>query len=117
HTPLHAHCPSPPNRNLHVYTCHHPFLSSLRFLHLSVLPRALHSFPTRRSSDLPCMASTCCCATTTSTRIAAPSSTTAQRCGSRSDRKSTRLNSSHQIISYAVFCLKKKNMIENNNGG
>src|SRR5258708_25897341 len=28
---------------------------------------------------------------------------------SRPDRKSTRLNSSHQIISYAVFCLKKKN--------
>src|SRR5947208_11447258 len=27
----------------------------------------------------------------------------------RRDRKSTRLNSSHQIISYAVFCLKKKN--------
>src|SRR5258708_18806258 len=27
----------------------------------------------------------------------------------RGDRKSTRLNSSHQIISYAVFCLKKKN--------
>src|SRR5438552_14894456 len=27
------------------------------------------------------------------------------------DRKSTRLNSSHQIISYAVFCLKKKNHI------
>src|SRR3954466_5841244 len=26
----------------------------------------------------------------------------------RSDRKSTRLNSSHTIISYAVFCLKKK---------
>src|SRR5258708_15231783 len=26
----------------------------------------------------------------------------------RADRKSTRLNSSHQIISYAVFCLKKK---------
>src|SRR5438552_12660309 len=28
--------------------------------------------------------------------------------GATSDRKSTRLNSSHQIISYAVFCLKKK---------
>src|SRR5438552_14614475 len=28
--------------------------------------------------------------------------------GHRVDRKSTRLNSSHQIISYAVFCLKKK---------
>src|SRR5258708_21641637 len=27
------------------------------------------------------------------------------------DRKSTRLNSSHQIISYAVFCLKKKRPI------
>src|SRR5438552_11854303 len=27
---------------------------------------------------------------------------------SSEDRKSTRLNSSHQIISYAVFCLKKK---------
>src|SRR5947207_4959651 len=26
------------------------------------------------------------------------------------DRKSTRLNSSHTVISYAVFCLKKKNM-------
>src|SRR5947208_13280842 len=29
------------------------------------------------------------------------------------DRKSTRLNSSHQIISYAVFCLKKKTKICN----
>src|SRR5207244_10671222 len=28
--------------------------------------------------------------------------------GTAGDRKSTRLNSSHQIISYAVFCLKKK---------
>src|SRR5258708_21916085 len=33
-----------------------------------------------------------------------------RQCGeSGIDRKSTRLNSSHQIISYAVFCLKKKN--------
>src|SRR5688500_19214947 len=29
------------------------------------------------------------------------------------DRKSTRLNSSHLVISYAVFCLKKKNMKHN----
>src|SRR5579875_4025127 len=28
--------------------------------------------------------------------------------GERRDRKSTRLNSSHTVISYAVFCLKKK---------
>src|SRR5258708_28688931 len=34
-----------------------------------------------------------------------PSAAHGQR---RVDRKSTRLNSSHQIISYAVFCLKKK---------
>src|SRR5947208_7435646 len=31
------------------------------------------------------------------------------------DRKSTRLNSSHQIISYAVFCLKKKKKKRNRN--
>src|SRR5215218_4896742 len=28
------------------------------------------------------------------------------------DRKSTRLNSSHTVISYAVFCLKKKNILD-----
>src|SRR2546427_6557382 len=32
-----------------------------------------------------------------------------QRFGEHRDRKSTRLNSSHSQISYAVFCLKKKN--------
>src|SRR5258708_12647356 len=32
------------------------------------------------------------------------------------DRKSTRLNSSHQIISYAVFCLKKKKNISTAEG-
>src|SRR5256885_13013354 len=31
------------------------------------------------------------------------------------DRKSTRLNSSHLVISYAVFCLKKKKKKHNNN--
>src|SRR5438105_10357438 len=31
-----------------------------------------------------------------------------QRHGAATDRKSTRLNSSHEWISYAVFCLKKK---------
>src|ERR1022692_294463 len=31
----------------------------------------------------------------------------------RSDRKSTRLNSSHLVISYAVFCLKKKKNKQN----
>src|SRR5438132_8164969 len=32
--------------------------------------------------------------------------------GRDQDRKSTRLNSSHTVISYAVFCLKKKNKNE-----
>src|SRR5256885_6378472 len=32
----------------------------------------------------------------------------------RGDRKSTRLNSSHLVISYAVFCLKKKNITATN---
>src|SRR2546426_6038614 len=33
------------------------------------------------------------------------------------DRKSTRLNSSHLVISYAVFCLKKKNTREQHRQG
>src|SRR5438034_6533742 len=33
--------------------------------------------------------------------------------GDYTDRKSTRLNSSHTVISYAVFCLKKKKTKEN----
>src|SRR5205807_6131554 len=39
-----------------------------------------------------------------------PESPAADRCARRRarDRKSTRLNSSHLVISYAVFCLKKK---------
>src|SRR5207249_7073678 len=48
-----------------------------------------------------------------------PSSTSAAASGRRStlktgpsDRKSTRLNSSHVSISYAVFCLKKKKVCE-----
>src|SRR5256885_11024121 len=35
---------------------------------------------------------------------------------SRIDRKSTRLNSSHLVISYAVFCLKKKKTSERESG-
>src|SRR5688500_19852762 len=37
-----------------------------------------------------------------------PSHRAARPFGRRRDRKSTRLNSSHLVISYAVFCLKKK---------
>src|SRR2546430_12492731 len=37
----------------------------------------------------------------------------ARVCGADRDRKSTRLNSSHSQISYAVFCLKKKKIEHN----
>src|SRR5690349_24229975 len=77
-------------------------------------PRALHSFPTRRSSDLVVVLITMytleplhfsifptLLLITTLFRLALSISAT--------DRKSTRLNSSHVENSYAVFCLKKKN--------
>src|SRR5438094_7845752 len=37
--------------------------------------------------------------------------------GGKTDRKSTRLNSSHRTISYAVFCLKKKKVIVQGRSG
>src|SRR5947208_9257237 len=45
---------------------------------------------------------------TTAMRAAAVRADSAGSSPDVPDRKSTRLNSSHQIISYAVFCLKKK---------
>src|SRR2546422_3466448 len=41
-------------------------------------------------------------------RLANADAVDVQDVGQRADRKSTRLNSSHGYISYAVFCLKKK---------
>src|SRR5699024_12850601 len=78
------------------------------FLSSSGPHRDLHSFPTRRSSDLsPSRAS--------GPRISSlPLITVSVLPGNMpirikgKDRKSTRLNSSHVSISYAVFCLKKK---------
>src|SRR5207244_6970715 len=64
--------------------------------------RVLHSFPTRRSSDLVVADGEWVLPAATKTRSGRPAQAAAR------DRKSTRLNSSHQIISYAVFCLKKK---------
>src|SRR5207253_9962637 len=96
-------------------------------------PRALPSFPTRRSSDLATTQpyatvmppSSNASATTARgpARRGAPLPATGRRealgphvgrerrgkdHGAVRDRKSTRLNSSHVAISYAVFCLKKK---------
>src|SRR5437773_6935012 len=41
----------------------------------------------------------------------------AESLGNQGDRKSTRLNSSHITISYAAFCLKKKNYTTNRRRG
>src|SRR5947208_14099340 len=67
--------------------------------------RDLHSFPTRRSSDLNGVMFV---ATPGNQVLAIDAKTGNLLWRYRRDRKSTRLNSSHQIISYAVFCLKKK---------
>src|SRR5205814_7762439 len=108
--------------------------TDILFLQSSVSPLSLHSFPTRRSSDLlvrrlvtsgrdclhwgsgvRCSASDGFLLDHWPYHLALPrvGKTRWRRdgCGlrSRRDRKSTRLNSSHLGISYAVFCLKKKN--------
>src|SRR5258708_31961585 len=67
-----------------------------------------------RASTRFCPAFTCSTARRTGSAPPACSAvrirawTSEQAGGALPDRKSTRLNSSHQIISYAVFCLKKK---------
>src|SRR5437870_12929571 len=86
--------------------CSVPF-SSLFFFFNAPAPTEIYTlFPTRRSSDL--LVSWRCAATGAGAGAGA-----GRRAGSglrdaTLDRKSTRLNSSHVAISYAVFCLKKK---------
>src|SRR5205807_9529428 len=97
--------------------------------------RDLHSFPTRRSSDLrretrktnPLVRSIWNGTESDEIRLLSIFRTVRNRCdfpldrtilssitpsamflSFAADRKSTRLNSSHLVISYAVFCLKKK---------
>src|SRR5438045_7702607 len=66
--------------------------------------RDLHSFPTRRSSDLGGWRRPAC--------RRPPRRVHGRRRLRTGDRKSTRLNSSHLGISYAVFCLKKKKKLQ-----
>src|SRR5207249_9908501 len=101
-------------------------------LYCTLSHRHLHSFPTRRSSDLdPGGTSNCTryllvpviapgsgrsgsgivpvpLAATWPSRVSRTTKTMSAASCCESDRKSTRLNSSHVSISYAVFCLKKK---------
>src|SRR5699024_12277081 len=100
--------------------------SSLLFLivsssfYASIDPSYLHSFPTRRSSDLALQRMATGSHQTlrikegdlvyiTTTPTIAMETYVAK---TEEDRKSTRLNSSHVSSSYAVFCLKKKIGIE-----
>src|SRR5690625_6499885 len=94
----------------------------LFLLHSSVIHRDIRSFPTRRSSDLARRArgpaalrggfrmSADGGAPDRPARGGPLPAASASRGRPRiaGDRKSTRLNSSHVAISYAVFCLKKK---------
>src|SRR5688572_31130313 len=83
-------------------------------------PQDLPSFPTRRSSDLkrpssplakPCEVQTCSSPRPMlGVRNITLDSGTGEKIKMDQDRKSTRLNSSHSQISYAVFCLKKKRL-------
>src|SRR5262245_65054934 len=95
-------------------------LSTVRFCFFygSAPYRDLHSFPTRRSSDLrrgsrrrPARSSRGRRARQSpppGRAVPAPSPGSRGFHRAPRDRKSTRLNSSHLGISYAVFCLKKK---------
>src|SRR5207249_10051536 len=103
------------------------FSSSFFFLHVLCDILVLHSFPTRRSSDLLRFGARTASGTggfecvierrregDSKKQFTGRSIAGGQNPGdwtSRAvvrDRKSTRLNSSHVSISYAVFCLKKK---------
>src|SRR5690606_39518922 len=91
---------------------------SLFFFYCSGAHRDLHSFPTRRSSDLVNDRGGIILDRTVfyATSGGQPGDTgrmtladgRAVDIAATVDRKSTRLNSSHVKISYAVFCLKKK---------
>src|SRR5438034_6604720 len=65
-------------------------------------------FPTRRSSDLNPMNALRVNSYTERWAALGNALPNPKAILSVSDRKSTRLNSSHTVISYAVFCLKKK---------
>src|SRR5699024_12659811 len=102
---------------LTLYAARLRLLCSVFFFSRSGPRRDLHSFPTRRSSDLRDADVTIVAGCGVHTETGEP----ARHSGIHrfflepgahvkyvEDRKSTRLNSSHVSISYAVFCLKKK---------
>src|SRR5699024_12176829 len=86
-----------------------PLLPSSFFSSAPGRHRALHSFPTRRSSDLLALTGPAVVAGLRYfLKNCVPELSRRMDENLARDRKSTRLNSSHVSISYAVFCLKKK---------
>src|SRR5699024_11845741 len=95
------------------------FYVSISFVHVHSHHRDLHSFPTRRSSDLLLiyllnerknisLEGLVKHLNAEGREVAMSTAEQLWMEGREEDRKSTRLNSSHVSISYAVFCLKKK---------
>src|SRR5437879_9282746 len=91
---------------LHAFCCLH--LVDNYFSYASPDKRDLHSSPTRRSSDLAQVAEHLRPRLRVHPRVRPPRQGCDHDRPCARDRKSTRLNSSHRCISYAVFCLKKK---------
>src|SRR2546429_3317238 len=87
----------PPRSTLFPYTTLFRSLLALLFPSTNHADRKLHTFPGRTSQD------------------SGLDAFGIHTSGHTIDRKSTRLNSSHGYISYAVFCLKKKNKKHNKN--
>src|SRR5699024_12742023 len=106
---------SAPSAPAHVVDYHHVYASDFKSSFFQALgdARHLHSFPTRRSSDLVPDFPEPGVVFTDLTPVFAdgPALRAIMRAMAApvKDRKSTRLNSSHVSISYAGFCLKKKN--------
>src|SRR5207249_11998126 len=110
---------------IHSHSRTPPHYISFFFFQYSPHHRDLHSFPTRRSSDLgiPENGNHHHRAYPEADQYAAAELPARLRqvafyrnklyARNAQDRKSTRLNSSHVSISYAVFCLKKKKKKEN----
>src|SRR5699024_11980248 len=107
----------PSYATLYFHTPHALSHISCPTLHCSLLPSFfrflrdhldLPSFPTRRSSDLNTGPGAGVEGCPAHSEITSPCVSCRRAAAARTDRKSTRLNSSHVSISYAVFCLKKK---------
>src|SRR5256885_16320530 len=102
----------------HVLTTSHTYHTFFFFFLMIRRPPRSTLFPyTTLFRSLETASAAAAASGTTRRRSAEPTPARAPRsarscCGATrhsEDRKSTRLNSSHLVISYAVFCLKKKN--------